>query len=239
MTPPAVSDETLTAFADGELDAAEATSVRAAVAADPALARRLAALREARAAIRAAFADVANEPVPTALIAAVLAADATDAPPPRAANAPVWRAAAIAATVALVVGGLAGALLVPGPTRVADRLDPLGAAAPVLADVLDRAASGEAVAFDGGTVRLLASYPTTAGPCRAFMVDGPAAVSGLACREDTAWRMRVVVARPPPEAGFAPAFGEDPLVRDLLDRLGAGAPLDPASERSAIDRAWR
>lgn len=240
----AIPDETLTAYADGELGGEEEARVRAAVAADPALARRLAALREAREAARAAFADVAREPVPAALLAAVLAADAASAPPPpRAANAPAWRpaaiAAAIAAAVALVVGGVAGALLAPGPERIAAPLDPLAPAGPALAQALDGAASGEAVAFAGGTVRLLASYPTEAGPCRAFAVEGRAAASGLACRADGAWHTRIVVARPAAREGFVPASGDDPLVRELLDRLGAVAPLDAAAERAAIARGWR
>jgi hypothetical protein len=236
----AISDETLTAYADGELEAAEAARVRAAVEADPALAQRVAALREAREAARAAFADVAREPVPARLIAAVLAADAAAAvPPPRAANAPAWRMAAIAAALALVVGGVAGALLAPGPGRIAAPLDPLAPAGPALAQALDGAASGEAVAFAGGTVRLLASYPTGAGPCRAFAIEGQAAASGLACREDGAWRTRIVVARPAAREAFVPASGDDPLVRELLDRLGATQPLDASAERAAIARGWR
>lgn len=240
MSGPAVSDEALTAYADGELEPAAAALVRDAVAADPALARRLAALRATREAARAAFADVAREPVPAALLAAVLAADAASAPPPpRAANAPAWRMAAIAAAVALVVGGVGGVLLAPGPGRIAAPLDPLAPAGPALARALDGAASGEAVAFAGGTVRLLASYPTEAGLCRAFAVEGQAAASGIACREDGAWRTRIVVARPASREGFVPASGDDPLVRELLDRLGAAAPLDAAAERAAIAREWR
>lgn len=235
----AISDETLTAYADGELAAAEAARVRVAVEADPALAQRLAALREAREAARAAFAEVAREPVPARLIASVLAADAAAAAPPRAANAPAWRMAAIAAALALVVGGVAGALLAPGPGRIAAPLDPLAPAGPALAQALDGAASGEAVAFAGGTVRLLASYPTGAGPCRAFAIEGQAAASGLACRADGAWHTRIVVARPAAREGFVPASGDDPLVRELLDRLGATQPLDAAAERAAIARGWR
>lgn len=239
MSLPGVTDEVLTAFADGELAPEEEALVRAAVGADPALGQRLAALRQVREAARAAFADVAREPVPASLIASILAADAASAPPPpRAANAPVWRAAAIAAAVALVVGGVAGTLLGPRPVEMADRLDPLGVARPALARALDRTASGEDVTFDHGTVRLLASYATASGTCRAFTIEGAAPASGLACREGEAWRTRFVVAGPAPSGGFVPASGEEPLLRDLLDRLEA-APLDAAAERAAMARGWR
>lgn len=239
MTRASVSDETLTAYADGELDAEEAARVRAAVAADPALARRLAALGEAREAARAAFADVAREPVPAALIASVLAADASGPPPRRAANTNVRRTAAIAASVALVVGGMLGALLAPSPTRMAHPLDPLGPATPMLARALDAAGSGQEVAFMGGMIRLLASYPTDRGPCRSFAVESATPVTALACREGDVWRTRIAVARPITADGFTPASGEDPLLRELLDRIGAGAPLDAETERAAIARGWR
>ena len=249
MSGASVSDEVLTAYADGELDADEAARVRAAVAADPALARRLAALREAREVARAAYADVARgerildallrEPVPAALIASVLAADASVPPPRRAANANVRRIAAIAASVALVVGGVLGALLAPSPTRMAHPLDPLGPATPMLARALDAAASGQEVAFMGGVIRLLASYPTDRGPCRSFAVESATPVTALACREGDVWRTRIAVARPITPDGFVPASGEDPLLRELLDRVGAGAPLDGEAEREAIARGWR
>lgn len=238
MSGASVSDDVLTAYADGELDADEAARVREAVAADPALARRLAALREAREAARAAYADVAREPVPAALIASVLAADA--APPPRrAANTNARRTAAIAASVALVVGGMLGALLAPSPTRMAHPLDPLGPATPMLARALDAAASGQEVAFMGGVIRLLASYPTDRGPCRSFAVESATPVTALACREGDLWRTRIAVARPITPDGFTPAAGEHPLLRELLDRVGAGAPLDTETEREAIARGWR
>jgi hypothetical protein len=238
MSGRSVSDETLTAYADGELDAAEAARVRAAVAADPALARRLAALREAREAARAAYADVAREPVPAALIATVLAADGA-APPRRAANTNVRRTAAIAASVALVVGGMLGALLAPSPTRMAHPLDPLGPATPMLARALDAAASGQEVAFMGGMIRLLATYPTAQGPCRSFAVESATPVTALACREGDVWRTRIAVARPVTAGGFTPAAGEDPLLRELLDRISAGAALDAETERRTIERGWR
>jgi anti-sigma factor RsiW len=82
-----VTDDDLTAFADGELAGAEAARVAAAIAADPALAVRIEAERRLRTTLRAHLDPIAAEPVPESLsllIAAVAAdeseRDMTDAP---------------------------------------------------------------------------------------------------------------------------------------------------------------
>jgi anti-sigma factor RsiW len=64
------SDETLVAYLDGELDDAERREVEAWLDADPSVRDRLLALAESAGAVRAAFADIVNEPVPDRLIAA-------------------------------------------------------------------------------------------------------------------------------------------------------------------------
>jgi hypothetical protein len=206
-----ISEETLTAYANGELDREAAARVRAAVAADPALARRLAALHEARAAASRS----------------------------RATNAEFRRRVVTVAVVALVVGGTLGALFAPSPARMPHPLDPLGPATPMLVRALDGAASGRDVAFMGGVIRLFGTYPTERGPCRSFAIESATPVTALACREGDVWRTRIAVARPITAEGFTPAVGEDPLLRELLDRIGAGAALDTAAERAAIERGWR
>jgi anti-sigma factor RsiW len=64
------SDETLVAYLDGELDDAERREVEAWLDADPSVRDRLLGLAESASAVRAAFADIINEPVPDRLIAA-------------------------------------------------------------------------------------------------------------------------------------------------------------------------
>jgi hypothetical protein len=206
-----ISEETLTAYAKGELDRDTAARVRAAVAADPALAARLAAVREARAAASRS----------------------------RAANAEVRRRLVVAAAIALVLGGTLGVMLAPSPTRMPHPLDPLGPATPMLVRALDAARSGQEIAFMGGVIRLLATYATERGPCRSFAIESATPVTALACREGDVWRTRIAVARPITPDGFTPAVGEDPLLRALLDRIGAGAALGTAAEQAAIERGWR
>lgn len=74
-----VTPEELMALADGELSGEEAARVEAAVAADPALARRLKAERSLRGALRGHLDPVTQEPVPDALTDLIARAAAEDA----------------------------------------------------------------------------------------------------------------------------------------------------------------
>jgi anti-sigma factor RsiW len=67
---PKHSDEALVAYLDGELDNAERRHVEAWLEADPAVRDRLAALAQSGDLVRAAYADIIDEPVPERLIAA-------------------------------------------------------------------------------------------------------------------------------------------------------------------------
>jgi len=77
------------AYVDGELDAAAAAAFEAAQRSDAALALRVQALRRQRAALDAAFADVADEPLPPALQQAAAALAQRLAAPPALAPVPV------------------------------------------------------------------------------------------------------------------------------------------------------
>ena len=66
-----VDDVMLMAYVDGEVDAATAREIEAAMAADPSVAARAQRMRESAAITRAAFADVMHEPVPDRLVAAL------------------------------------------------------------------------------------------------------------------------------------------------------------------------
>lgn len=66
-----MDDVMLMAYVDGEVDAATAREIEAAMAADPAVAARAQRMRDGAAITRSAFADVLHEPVPDRLIAAL------------------------------------------------------------------------------------------------------------------------------------------------------------------------
>jgi anti-sigma factor RsiW len=98
-----VDDETLEAFAAGELDASEAERLRARVARDPHLAARLRAVLRVEAALR----DPTPSPVPLGLVASVRAR-LDESPATRDVRSIGPRRPALAATAAAVLVGLVG-----------------------------------------------------------------------------------------------------------------------------------
>ncbi len=224
-----IADETLMAFADGTLPEAEVERVAAAIEADAELAERLALLADGRRIAAGAFRDVLDEPVPARLLAAASAVAVQPAVAVPAANdnrRRAWRVAAFAAAASLVVGAFLGTWLQGG---AAPGMLPARVAA-VLED--GRATGGVTLAgthvVDGGVF------------CRRFaMPDGGGTLQGLACREGEGWRLRVAVARSGGVGAFAPASGDDPVIAEVLERLGAGPALDAAAEAEAQRRGWR
>lgn len=74
-----MDDVMLMAYVDGEVDAATAREIEAAMAADPSVAARAQRMRDGAAITRAAFADVLHEPVPDRLVAALAGGGAVGA----------------------------------------------------------------------------------------------------------------------------------------------------------------
>lgn len=227
-----IADETLGAYADGEMAAEERAAIAAAVAADPDAALRLARLRRADAALREAFPE--PEPAEVDLLAERILGGAS-ARRPRPAPSRTWLMPATAVVLALVVGVAAGRFVQPAPTFGSDPAVGLVAGGD-LARSLDRLAADEA----DGPVRLAASYRTdAAGLCREF--DYGEAVRGLACRAGDRWRVLALGrAETAPEGGYRTAGGEgSPVVEAALDDLGVSETLDPAGEAQARARGWR
>src|SRR5580692_8160534 len=114
------SDETLMAYADGELDGPTHAAVEAAQAADPELARRIAQHQALRSRLRRAFDPVLAEPLPEQLLASARGAAAASPPDnvvplkrrfTMRASWPQW--SAIAAS--LLLGALLGPWLMRAP----------------------------------------------------------------------------------------------------------------------------
>jgi anti-sigma factor RsiW len=81
-----ITDETLMAYADGELAEPARSELERAVRADPALAARVAQHQALRSDVFAAFAPIAEEPVPPALLAAAMPEQVRDLGAARAAR---------------------------------------------------------------------------------------------------------------------------------------------------------
>jgi hypothetical protein len=239
-----LDDETLIAYADGELDAAARAAVEAAMAADSALAQRVARHRELRRRLQAAFEPVLAEPLPERLLASARGADAKAGPGPRGSRPerrwswPEW--GAIAAS--LVLGVLAAALLGPaaGGGPIVARNGRMFAGGTLSSALSSQLASTQPA---GAPVQIGVSFRTGDGSyCRTFVLQEGQSLAGLACHEHGAWELRVVAQN---ESGGsagggyrAAATGLAPAVAHTLDALIAGAPLDAAGEAAARARHW-
>lgn len=257
MTP--IGEEQLMAYADGELSGEEAAAVAAAIAADPALKARLDQHIRLRAKVSDAFADVAMEPTPDALKAAI--ETPTHAPaelvdleavrqaketlakaqrkPARSRIAP-WALAAGLVALALVVG--APLLRRPSSVLGGQLVAMAGGgmtATPVLAGALDRELASQPQRSQRVAIGL--TFRDKKGVwCRSFTAaeDG---LAGLACRESGRWRVKVLAAAPHGSgAEFQVAGSSTPApVQSAIDAVVAGAPLDAAAERRVRDSGWR
>jgi hypothetical protein len=87
---------------------------------------------------------------------------------------------------------------------------------------------------------VVGTHPVPGGPlCRDFEVtEAGRRQSGLACRENGGWQLRIAVARPGADGAYRPASG-DSLVQTMLERLDATAVLDGAAEHALIARGWQ
>ena len=215
-----VTDETLLLFVDGLLPEAEAEALAAAIEADPVLAERAALLMEGRDAARGAFAGTLAEPVPAYLIAAAMGPAAEND------NRPAWRRGGIGLLAGIAAGFVLALAL---PLGEGD-----GMLTPRILAALD--SRGGTV---GGGVTIVGTHVTEAGMiCRAFSVaERAGGMAGLACREEEGWRLRAAVARAG-GGGYQPASGLDPVIGEVLERLGAGPALSAEDETAARRRGW-
>jgi surface antigen len=278
-TTPDALDERLMALADGELGGDEALALRARIAADPSLAERFALFVETRALLAAedGAAEEQNDPGLARLAAAIHAADkalgsdaapvaprrfgvieggapTTAAPVPRARPASRFHVAApaLAASLALAIGGLLGygvGRQGAGPGAGTDRSVVAIANAPAAMTAASRAlqgaASGEAVAWtDGaglkGAVTVLSSHRLgDDGVCREYEVtvegrDDKAVALG--CRVADGWRTELA-ARAGGGDGYAKASGASVAEAALAD-LGSSGAMTPEEEAALIKDGW-
>lgn len=250
------SDETLMAFADGELDDDAAAEVEQAMNDDPAIAERVAAFMETGTLAKAAFDRVLDKPVPDALrqdVKAMLGgsdAAGTDDDtvvafhqPPRTQRMPLaantnWITAA-AASVALVVGAAIGYGLTNAPQPQSGNLQFAGFAQLPLEDALNAIpAGGETALGDAGDrFRAIASYRDNAGSlCREFEIDKAdrSTFVSVACHDGQGWDLTfMVAAASQSDDSYAPASSLETL-DTYLDAVGAQTALSAKDEKAAL-----
>lgn len=243
-----VSDETLIAYADGELSGEDRRAVEAGLASDPALREKLERQLALRRQIDAAFAPSLDAAVPDRLLRAVMETPVS----------PSWRMADIFARArrlfsdrrfllwtgmpagaALACGIALGMLLSPGSAfRMED-----GAmfASGRVANALDRQLA-QLQAADA-PVKVGLSFRAKDGRyCRTFETAGAAdALAGVACRDSRGWAVATLQAAPRETAGAYQMAGSTmpDAVRNAVDDMIVGEPLDAAGEKAARDKGWR
>ena len=195
------SDETLMAYADGELDVATRAAVEAAMATDPQLAQRVARHRALRGRLRAALDPVLDEPLPERLLASVHGAPAQrradNVIPLKPKAAPRWSWPQWGAIAASLVGGaLLGPLLLrtPAGAVLVSRDGQVLASGALARALTEQLASNQP---PGAPVQIGVSFRARNGDyCRTFVLRDKSALAGLACRGHQAWRLEVLAQNP-------------------------------------------
>lgn len=244
------SDETLMAYADGELDAELRLEVEAAMALDPAIAARVDGHRQLRADLGAAFGPVLDEPLPERLLDAAAASPAskhatvTDLNTARSAKQSAvsprarwsWREwGAIAASI--IIGILVGRTALQ-PAR--SDLFATSAAGIVARGELSRELTDQiGGAKQLGNVLIGLTFRDREGQyCRTFVTTSAA---GFACREDNTWKVRALNEHAPgPRSGEyrMAGTGLPPAVLTAVEETMTGDALDREQEQAARARDW-
>jgi hypothetical protein len=250
-----ISNETLMAYVDSELDAATRAEVEAAMRRDPEIEQRIAEYRGLRAKLKAAYEPALAEPVPARLLD-ILRADnaggtAAAGGPGRAPQElrqprPLrqrWRyPATLAASVLVVICAAMFARQSARPALIQNRGGTLVAIGVLARDLSDR------LAGDSGAdeVRIGVSFLARSGEyCRTFSVAGRPASAGVACRTAQRWEVRDLAQAKelePPGArdNYRTASSSLPpaILADVQARI-AGDPLDRDGEIRARESGWK
>lgn len=252
-----ISDEILMAYADGELDAAARAAVESAMLEDPQIEKRIAAHRLLRQRVQAAYSAELSEGVPERLLAAArgvvsapegkivdlrearesIKRDATRARPPRQ----QWRMAGAMAASIVVGVGLGFFMWGHTESPLVRSTDGALVARGQLAQALSNQLAAEQ--SRSSAVQIGLSFLAKSGDyCRTFALSGAVSPSGLACRQDKEWQVRVLTEGPGGTAGDAAyrtaGSGMPASILEAVEAQIAGEPLDQAGERAARLRGW-
>jgi hypothetical protein len=242
-----LDDETLMAYADGELDAVQRAKIAAALEKDPALAARVEQHRALRAEVAGAFATVLKDPVPERLRVATSGAaerargnvvqfpgrgNRTSATPWRARE---WLAMAASLVLGVVISWRA---FQPANPEMISAGNGALAARGALAKALDQQlASNQA---GDGAVSIGLTFKARDGSyCRSFALRA-SGTAGLACRSGDEWRIPVTASADAAGGDIRPAAGAiPPAVMQAIEARIAGDPLTASDETQARDAAWK
>ena len=243
-------DETLMAYADGELDAKLRAEISAAIDNDPALARRVEQQRALRARVASTFSRVLDQPLPERLVVAARGKPAPAAAvdrgkvlqfPARASRPPAapWRAREWAAMAASLVLGvlLSWRMFAPADPEIMvagkDALVARGELATALDSQLASEQRGEEPVLIGLTFKA-----RDGNFCRSFTMRSTR-TAGLACRAGAEWQVRATDSSLVVQEGMQQAASTlPPAILQAIETIADGAALDAQAERAAHSAGW-
>ena len=255
MINPEFDDETLVAFADGELNELARARVARAIAADPDIAARAEQFRLSRARVANSLKPLADNAVPPGLKLSVEAMIERDAEararktrsdnvvplglgagrrrPPRT---PPWFAP-LAACVVLMIGAAGGYLVgVTMPSQA--QMEFASIRDPAIIQALSETPSGRQVDLkaSGRTLEPIVSFQLEDGTlCREFRLREANAKSvlSIACLQSDRWETQLLMAANVASDAYVPA-GSTETIDAYLASIHAGAPLDGSAEEQAL-----
>ena len=232
------SQETLMAYADGELDSETRRAIEAEMAVDPQVAQEVERQRAMRAEVGVAFAGVLDEQVPDRLLRA--AAKSKPASQRRQWAWPEWTAIA----ASLIMGVFAGRVLLQAPGGEQNGIVAAGINGRIIATgQLAQALSNQLSSQDGSNVDIGLTFRNKSGEyCRTFGARAGSDVVGFACRDAEVWRVDMLSTAPHTEHGgdyrMASTQLPAPVVQAIAERM-QGEALDADQEAIARQRRWR
>lgn len=233
-----IDDVMLSAYLDGELPAQDLLNVRAALARDPALAARLAALQEVNTLVVHHARALDATPFPTSVLALLQ----PEARPTATVVQGPWQRwsrhagaqLALAASLVLALGFALNNLFEPVPSEL-----PAFAA---YANLLDTAPSGTSELVDGAMlVNRFSFRGQDDSYCRQYQLStATVGTENVACRAAGGWTLVASLPVPvdvAPDA-YQPASSSAEL-NAVLDAMMQGPALDLATEAALIERGWQ
>jgi hypothetical protein len=250
-------DAVLSAYLDEELSSDDTSRLRDRLARDPVLARRLEEMRSANLALRKVFAAADAQPIPQNVLdlltdrSQVQGEEANVVTFPARAMRRYFQApVAIAASVALAAGFLAGDVVRRtldgdvgvGPSLYAGTIPQTSE----LHDFLESGLSGAPQVLPSGvSAKLLLTFESRDSDwCRQLQLAAETgSVQALACRRNGSWQMEALAYGAPASPGSnyrAAGTESSPALDAAIDeQIGSGEPLGSEAESLLISNGWR
>jgi hypothetical protein len=240
------SDEQISAFLDGELEAADMDALAKDMETSAELAARVERLGAATQMFVAASGEIDRHPMSAGLQGFLARADEASNVVPfrrKGVTAFIMEHRAIAACLVCAVAALAAL-----PQLGADNDNMLPDAGGIIAQtsplhrMLEDGGSGRVVSIaDGVTATPRLTFASAdGGYCRQFEIDSASGeISAVACRDKAGWHAEMAVYGAPDGAGYTTASGDTDRTLDaFIDKLISGDPLDADAEKALIARDW-